>query len=337
MEARQLPSVTARHDGIAIRKPWQWSRRQQRRAFQWGCLPVTLLVAVCGLVFLNIVTYRRAPSWISDPSEFLFSGHMMVSLGMLTAMQLMATWLMGLLSAASAGTLAAKPRSSIRRRLAVVRRRVRIATWAVLMLRLGLLLGLAIAWLFMMTVFDGSLLPNFVVDLFRVLRMGRGLFVVPAAGLMLISFFVGPFLRMRYSLAIGVWAATFTPHHDERPWVAASARLGAGLLGVLGILWGVSAITLFGLAVVDLHSSYHLDSTAYLHLLRLQDTFVTRWATISLAATVFLAAYLTGQVLLPPVYLWLAQRRLDRMPIAGNGSDAWVFDSAASAGEEDSQ
>ncbi len=303
-------------DGAAGREPRRltlppvcgWTRRRRRAAFQVGCLPMAILAALSAVALVNLVTYRYVPSWVSDPLSYMLGGRLAVTLGTLAVIQLLATWYLGLHASVVGAAAVPGPGISPRPRLKAARRRARVAAWAVLLLRLmllgvGLLGGLLVfsGWL-------GVRLPSqTATQVARTFAVRPALLV--AAGLLgLIQLVAGPFLRLRYSAALGALASALTGECDQRIWAAVSARLGAGLAGALTVIWGGAAGVLFLLVSYDpfYASRYRPVPNPFPFV----PDYMSRVLTVAGIAGAGLAVYLAGQALLPLLYTWLAGRIL---------------------------
>lgn len=282
-----------------------------------GCLPLAVLVALVLLAFVNAVTYVRPPSWIDDVAEWRLSGRLLVSFWVVAGLQLIATWILGL-SGAIAGAQAHNETGDLGRRLRRAQWRLVAAALGVLALRLLLLIvvltavGLVAGHVFNPTI-DGWLAS-------RLLQLSRryawlGLASAAVIGLHLL---IGPFLRTRYSVALGLWAAARARNDEERAWAAASARLMAGFAGVFGLLWGGATIVLVWASLTDPILDWHGLPTPYF-LPSAPDPLSTILGVMLVTALIS-GCITAGQIVLPPLFRALAMRRL-RAADAGAESD----------------
>lgn len=292
-------------------------RRRWRRLARVGCIPAVITTTGGLILFFNLITFWRAPVWVSDPREYLITARMLLSLGILVAIQILGTWGLGLL-AASGGAAASRARGQwLRSRLRIARRWMFVYAWALLLLRLIFLLGVALATVFATTHLFGLRFDmDFLEDVLRALRMGP---ILVGGGLLaaVLHWLIGPFLRMRYSSALGALAATWTKRRDESIWAALTARLGAGLAGALTLLWGGALLVLILAMIFDPYSS---STRTYPELFPQQPFYIAQILTVMLAALFVFPAYAAGQLALPEFYIWLAQRRLARQQPTGEGN-----------------
>lgn len=290
-------------------------KRHRRRLLQIGCLPITLILTACLLLFVNLVAVSRAPTWVSDPEEYLLAQRITGSLGALAGLQIIGTWLLGVVAAATAAGAAAGQGGLLRKRLAVLRRRVVPAAWAIFILRVLVLIALAIS---------AVLIYPYLVDFqgtwtdFRIARRPHISEIVTALLTLvtvLLHWLSGPFLRLRYSMALGAWGASWTRFRSRRVWMALTARMGAGMCGSLALLWS----SLLGVLVL-LTIGHPFSRSDALDFRRVLFPFLPRdsWESIVLLAglSVAIILYMVGQLALPRFYLWMARRWLAGRPPA---------------------
>jgi hypothetical protein len=281
--------------------------RRSRRLVRVGCIPATLLLTACLLPLFNLVTLQRAPLWVSNPREYLANQWMLRTLIMLAVIQLLGTWGLGL-ATASSGTVAARGQGSwLRPRLQIARRRTLVFALALALVRLILLLVIALAVVWNYVPLFGVRLDWFdLSDLWKAFKV----FPIWVAGALvsgLLYWIVGPFLRLWYSSALGALAATWSKQRQEQVWLAFSARLGAGLAGVLALLWGGALITLIILSIFDPHYS---TQSVYPDLFPHQPHYIAQIIGAALVILIWVTLCTTGQLVLPEVFIWQAKRRL---------------------------
>ncbi len=284
--------------------------RTRWRLVQIGCLPFVCMLAGCLLLFVNLGLFSQAPSWVSDPEEYLLGQRIAGSLGALAGLQVIGTWLLGLVAAATAVGAAAGQGGMLRQRLAILRRRAAIMAWAVFLLRVMLLIALGISVV---------LAYMYIADVRSSLRSSRSPYTMEIVALIsilgagLVHWLSGPFLRLRYSMALGAWGASWTRRRDRRVWMALTARMGAGMCGSLALLWG----SVLGILVVGMIRQPFSHSTS-IDFRRVFFPFLPRdsWDSIILllALSVLIVLYMMGQLILPPFYFWLARRRFASRP-----------------------
>lgn len=225
------------------------SRIRTRRLLRIGCLPVTLGVAFL-LIGLFGFLFSIPPTYVRDRAEYQIAAFVSVSLIILLLLQLAATWLVGLL-AANAGAQASKGSGQMLvRRLRVVRQRLAIPTLSVVLLRLGVVLVITVASVFAYTnLLSSTYRPEFLEWLRR--DSGNLYFLIALLGVALPYWLGGPFLRMRFSAALGALAGSWAKRADERTSYGLAARLGAGFAAVLAAMWGGAIGVLVVLSIVD--------------------------------------------------------------------------------------
>ena len=279
-------------------------RRRWWRLLRALYFPLAVLFPLLLTGFLCFVAFRRAPVWANNPRAYLLSRRLGLALGMLGGFQLVETWVLGLASAGAGGVVAVRG-AKLRPRLIIVRRRMWLAALAVVLLRLFvllLLLGVPVLVVFL----SGSVV---IPPLWEVEEVRRSLRLYPLlsvtlAALAVVQWLVGPFLRMRYSVALGALAATWGRDRSHRRWLAQVARLSVGLAGILALLWGSTLALLIFFTGVDPRYSSIPPVT-------LPDWEVLIYPVVSAV----LLISLVGQLVLPSVYVWLAGHRL-AVPVA---------------------
>jgi hypothetical protein len=222
----------------------------------------------------------------------------------LSIIQLILVWVLGLL-AAVAGAAGFALRGTLRPRLIVQRRKLAAGVWMILSLRFALLMILLLAAIFTFTPLLGQ--PVDASSLERTLLV-RPLLPLAAAGMLFIHLIAGPWLRLRYSLTLGALAAASTPSSARRRWSAITARLSAGLVGILALIWGSGAVTLAILTAFDpfyTNQRYQIIPGIFPHV----PESIGQVLLTSLVIAVGLGVYTVGQIVLPGIYIRLAGRR----------------------------
>ncbi len=309
----------------------QSERRWQRR-IRVGCLPALLIFTCVLLSFLNTVPFVDVPSGIVDLNSFLIGGRIAISLQALFLLQLMGTWALGLVGAVVATRAAAGQGRFVAERLAILRNRASFLAWAVLALRLLFLAVVIMTLAFLYTPVLGTRLDSdlassiWLAIQLEPLEIGVVLFV------MLVSWLFGPFLRLRYSMALGALAATWSRRSDSRFWLAISARLAAGLLGMLLVLWGGALLNLISYALQNPNVGQGIPYNLPPVIASLSPLAQGTASWLAIAA--LLALYVAGQVFLPPLAIALARLRLARL---GHGPDKPFAEVYSQAHEAQSQ
>ncbi len=308
---------------MARKKNPQTRRRGWQRRWRWlfgrGCLPVTIVLSAGFVFLLNLVTYWRAPYWVSNPVEYLLSGRLGMSVVTLFALQMLATWSMGLLGAGRAVRAAGGQGGQLRLRLRVIYRRLRSTAVSVLVLRVGVLIVLIAFAIFTYTSILGFRLDSDWLSDFRRAFRVQPFLVMIVSLLVLFQWLVGPFLRLRYSAVLGALASAWTRQTGgERLSLALSLRLGMGMLGALTVLWLPTIVYLVYATITDPYSSYSGVYTP-------SPAFKVEVMRVSLVLILALIAHLGGQIGLPELYLAIARARLKRRAAQPASSDRTTF------------
>lgn len=302
----EKPGAVEQQPALSASQPKPRKSTSGRRLFQIGCLPFTFLLVGCLVLFVNLGLFPQAPSWVSDPDEYLLGQRIAGSLGLLMGLQVIGTWLLGLVAAGTAAAAAAGQGAMLYQRLTILCRKVRVVAAAVYMLRLIFLAALAIsAVLGYLYLTDAGLASRQIRNL-HIMEVAA---LVSVAAVLLIHWLVGPFLRLRYSMALGAWGASWTHRRHRRVWMALTARMGAGMCGSLALLWG-SVLAVLVITTIREPSSRNppLDLRQAFFPFLPRDSWEGIVFLWGLSALVVL--YMVGQLALPPVYLWMARRRL---------------------------
>lgn len=290
----------------------RWPRSRRRWLLRFVCLVLALLGSLSLVGFITVITYRDAPSWITDVQSWRITGRLSAAGLALVSLQLILAWGLGLLGAIG-GAAGFTTRGALRPRLIVQRRKMAAAAWALLGVRLALLLILLLAGALTLTPWLGH--PFDASELEHTL-LARPLLPVAAGCLLLVHLVAGPWLRLRYSLTLGALAAAYTSVASRRRWSAVTARLAAGLAGILTLIWG-SALGV--LAVATAFDPFYTSQRSQMipRLFPHVPSSIDEVLTVSLVIAVGLGVYLAGQIVLPGVTIWLAERRGGRRRAAG--------------------
>lgn len=249
------------------------------------------------------------PSWVVDVPSYRVVRQIAAALAVLVMLQLLAVWWLGLHAALSGALAAAGGGSNLPMRLRVARRRARPAAWGVAAVRLLFVLVAALSWLVATGVLGGYDLAAY--DVVKAGRNAPQLFLA-AVVLGTLSLLVGPFTRLRYSAALGALAGALAERLSLRGWLGVSARLGAGLAGVLGLLWSAAVATLIVLVRVDPFYSSRSPLRRFPGPYSTLDPAVSSWLYAGWAAILLSGVLLAGQIALTPLLVRLARRALAR-------------------------
>jgi hypothetical protein len=281
----------------------------RQKTVRIGCLPATLLLAGLVLAFFNAVSFTNVPYWVASPRPYVIGGRLVLSGGVLIGLQAVGTWVLGLIAASKGGNAVSGRGELLQQRLIISRRRMSFLAWAVILLRLGVVVVLIMAAIYAFTPLLGRPLRWDTTTFVRAVFRSWPLPVALTIAVVLTHWLIGPLLRMRYSTALGALAATWAKQPADRSLLALTARLGAELAGYLAIVWGGGLIWLIVLTIMD--PSYYSVSR-----------FAGRPSTLSPSSPEVLTACLiigvlalvimAGQIFLPQVYVRMARRRLRR-------------------------
>jgi hypothetical protein len=309
MMMSEQPHITGEPTAQPAKPPRPRKTINGHRLMQIGCLPFTLALTGCLLLFVNLVVVSRAPLGVSNPDEYVLGQRLVGSLGLLAGLAVIGTWLLGLMGAGMSAAAASGQGGMISQRLEVLRDRAAVAAQAVFLLRLMFLIALA------GSVLIGYMVITDVQDSIGDLRLLRGIEIAAlglAAGTSLIHWLIGPFLRLRYSMALGVWGASWTRFRSRRVWMALTARMGAGMCGALTLFWG-SALGSLIIATIRQPFSHSAALDFWMFV-----PFLPRYSWQAVLGLLGLSALIVlvmiGQLTLPPLYIWLARQRLASHP-----------------------
>lgn len=294
--------------GRLARLRTRWPRKRVAHVIRVGCLPLLVLGALALIGFVALVTYRVPRPWITDVREWRVGGRLSVLLYGLAGLQYFANWLLGLLAAAAGGRVTAHG-VDLRTRLRIARRGMVPLTVVVTFVRLILIITLVVYGLYAFThVFRSPLDVPGALNIERVFLL-RPVAAIVMGGLLVVHLLAGPWLRVRYSLWLGVWAASYARTQAQRVWNALSARLGAGLAGALTLVWGGSLASLV-LSMIFAPAYSPRPGNGLLEFYpHLPSSLAQTLASLNVISAI-VAAILIGQIVLPVVVMRRAQRRL---------------------------
>lgn len=296
--------------GEAAERQGRTLRRLMRQpALRLGCIPAAALLGLAAVLAVNVLAIRSTPFWVLDPRAYQTERHLSATLVTLAGLAALATWLAGLAGAASAARAAGAHRSTLRRRLTVVRRRLVPLAWAAAVARMLLLVGLAVTWLVMLDDLFGLYAWTGTASEIAAAVRRFPLLMAGTVGLLAVYLLAEPFLVLRCSAALGALAATCARRRDERAWAGINAWLGAQMLGGLLLLWGIALGALIVLSILDPAYDY---SARGVELLPALPSAVGRILSVALGAAALIVLHLGGMALLPPLLIAWAQRRAAR-------------------------
>ncbi len=293
-------------------------RRTLRAIYRFGCAPALLIGVGLAMALSLAFTLGDVPIWVPNPRSYRVGRALGALVLVVVGSQMLATWWLGLHAAVAGANAAAGGGANLPNRLRVAQLRALPAAWGLFALRVLLLALLALAWL----VAIGAV-GSYDLDADDLLRAARLLpwLLRAAAGVAVLSLLIGPFLRLRYSATLGALAGALAERLTLRGWLGASARLGAGLVGVFGLLWGTALATLAAAIRYDSTYSVQRVSTGipgpYDHLAPgVSFWLYAAWGVIILGGGIAL-----GQLVLPPLLARAARRALARR-LAGRTATA---------------
>lgn len=283
------------------------SRIMRRRLARIGCIPAAVLSGGVIAAFAGVYVFSQ-PSWIYSGDRYLtFMAFITLLLGLLVYFQFFASWIVALLGA-GAGAQTVARFASLGERMRIVRNRWLVAPIALLLVRLtliALVVGLGIALVYVFTASQLSIPVSTQLTWLEQHLQSVGI----VAGLWLIPFLAGPFLRFRYNLALGAFVATFVPQRRERAWTAVITRQVLGIALMLVPFWLLTIVVLSWEAACDMRSVSQCPA-------------LERFTTLPAALSDFieLAPYwlmlllvsMAWQVIMPGIFMRMAETRLAR-------------------------
>jgi hypothetical protein len=281
-----------------------------RRLMTLGCLPVTLVLAGVLLVLVNLMVVVQTPTWVPSPTIYRAGTQLLVSVGALAGMQFVGTWLLGIVAAATGARAARQPGSWLDKRLRILEGRLRIGAWAIFVLRTACVFVVLAGLIWVLSEPIQTALNWNVTnrDLVRTIFWISPLWIIFVSAIAVFQWLAGPFLRLRYSMALGMLATTWSGSRQSRVWLALGARFGAGLAGLLTLMWGGTIVYLIAATLFDPYA-YASDSGIPI-LFYGSDSSIDRLFASTVVAAPILVAIIAGQILLPILFMDIARRRL---------------------------
>lgn len=292
-----------------------WSRRRWRRAIEIGCLPLTLVTASSLIFLFALLMFRSPPPWIYDPRSYIIGGRLGVAATVLFVMQFVYNWMNGLLAANTGAQAARGQGMNLRKRLRIVQGRFFIPILATALLRIGIVFVIALAYLYGYTRVFGLPIAIGVPGWIESNRGGVA-FTIAMLGVLTPYWLIGPFLRVRFSAALGAFTGIGSFRSDERTSLALSARLGIGLAGLLALMWGGTILLLVILAAANPASRY-----MYGYYNPYQSPQPPNGSEIAAIVITTVTALLGSQLVFSELLVRLTQRRLAgmRWPVRNRG------------------
>lgn len=216
------------------------------------------------------------------------------------ALQAMGTWGIGSVSA-----MLAAYQTPIQQigNLKGLRRTARVVVWQlsplaliVVSLRLIAVAAIAISWV------ENAGYDDWLYVLF----FNAHILVLVLGELAIVSWVIGPWLRIRYNAALGILAGTRASERAERIWLALVAQLGVSVAGRVAFLWGQAAIAIALMLILIINMPSFYSGAGSISLVGARFAPYT-----ALAGILGIGGYLIGQTLLPGLYLRLALQRLN--------------------------
>ncbi len=283
-----------------------------------GCLPEVLIASIIGILLALLLavgnrTSIYAPPALRDIVESFLSG----SIVFVVAIQIGAVWVLGLQAAHYGSQTVAGGTASFKPRIAVMWQRMRIPLLSVISARLiilGLFSTLVIATISARLPVGYWILGDYL--LYRAVARSAPLLIMLLLLFGIVHAFVGPWLRLWYSLHLGAFAATNTQFRHEQASLAATARVLSGLLVALAFIWG---LPIFGsVFVLFIEPTLQLNQPSGTPI---ADVFrqLFDWRNLSpytqalyvmVAIVVLIPIHTAGQLILSTVLRFLTLRRL---------------------------
>ena len=269
----------------------QMSTVRRWRLLSGGCF--VFVVFGSALIILIVVLLIRAPSYIFDPAEireFLVGSRLSAALIILILAQAFTSYLLGLLSASSAAAIT-HPDANPTPRTRIIGRRLLLPGITALLVKLGVIAVGGLGLIVTSTDWLGPRVDFGPIDWFD----SSTHFLWYAAAVVFVPVWLAePFLRIRYSAALGALAGTWASARRDKLALGLTARLAFGLMGVLAGIWGITLMTMVHRVTEDvLFVGGYVDYSG-------------RPLTAQLLLWV-VPIFALGQILLPFVYLRLAR------------------------------
>lgn len=305
-----------------LRKDMPSRRIRFERWSRLGCFPMMLLACVAAMLLAALIAWSNQPRYGVFNFARAYTDFFFISLVILAVIQTTAIWIIGIRAARMGSQAVRGGRASFRPRMHLIRQRLQVPTMAILLARGFAVVLVAVSIIIVLR--DSSALIQFNpvwegVRLLEAIWDIDPFFVIVVTGAVLLHFIIGPWLRVRYSTMLGALAATFTRKPFERASLAATARLGVGLLLGLALLWGtVLAFTVVLLATDPLLSSPGLSVVNERLILIERFSWprvgsVTRAVYVMSVALTIIPIYMAGQAVFATLYALLTRRRLKKI------------------------
>jgi len=280
-----------------------------RRQLRVGCLPATALFILILMGVGALLTFQAAPSYILRPRAYLIEGQLIVALAVLFVTQLLAGWVLGVMSARGAVLASYAGEETNNKRMRIVRRWMFFPTLSVVLPRLLFVVVLLIGSVF---AFTGVLGPPVRFDSAVVFRNAfrlDPLTILAAIAFAFFHWFVGPYLRMRYTTALAGLAASYALVREDRASLAVASRFGAGLMLALSLMWGGALAVTGWLMVFDPYSAVARPIPSF--PIYLPPTYSTAFAVlIAQGFILYIGVFTIAQLVLPLFFRALTRSRL---------------------------
>jgi len=289
--------------------------RIRRRVLRAAFTPAMVAFALCAAAALSVIFVQQPGFWVTDPRGQVIGSRLAIVLGVFAFVQTVVIATAGLSSAVQAARHGPRPGGTLLPlRLCLVRRRMRFLVWTVLIMRLMAALVIVTALIFAYTSLFGPPI-NWSSTTDFALAAGTALLPVAACILLLlIQALFGPFLYVRVSAALGAVAATWSRPRMDRAWAGINARLGLTVLASLLLLWGVALASLIYYAYDSAFQARVGWSIQSLISTVAPNLAVTRIINAMRALAVLIGLNLSLQIALPPLFIYVARRRLATAP-----------------------
>lgn len=314
MTLNEQPSLFLPDTTPATAKSGLVTRR--KRGFGWFTrtfsLTIWVVLGILITILINLVAFTNVPYYVADVRSYVVGGHLALSAGLLMIVQVIANWILGLIAAGRGSQTTRRGGGFLRHRLRLVFRTMWVAVVSLLGLRLVILGVFVVGSILTFTRWLGPSLYSADVAYIRDVASAQGL---PLALLILIAcaqWLTAPFLRARYSAALGALGATWAAVPLEKAFMGLTFRLGAGLMASLAVLWGYGLVTLWYLTLTNPASSlsYQVPPPTWTLAPVGSRLWQAQVLAILSAMLVLLVVHIVMQAILPGLFVVIARSRL---------------------------
>lgn len=284
--------------------------RRWLRSLRVVAAPAVFIIACAVLLFVNTVPFIDIASAYTVDIREQVASRLAASALALLILDAVGMWMLGVVAAILSSRMTLGQGVGIDLRLIVMQQRYAFLAWAASIIRA---LGLATAGIAVTLALTPAFGVKITSDLISSLSLDaryQPVTVSLTAIIVLAGWTFGPFIRLRFSLALGMLAATWSKRPNERFWLALSARLFVEMLGSVAIVWGICLLNLVAYIAIDPLVGAGISNSlpAIIGMFPLDSVGGSNWLGIAIA----LSLLLFGQLGLPFIFLRIVRWRLRR-------------------------